>query len=394
MNFRISALCLALLFLSCNSVKRNQKYLAQGNYERAIDLAIKKIEKDKHSDKNDGHILLLEEAFQKAVDQDMRRLDFLKKDGRSETSREKYNLYLRLNGRQDRIRPLLPLYSASLGRNGKFNFKNYDTEIIESRKQLLAYLYDEAETYMALQNTLDYRRAYAIYNEIDMLQANFRNVNDRKEDAHFFGTDHVHVILDNQSGQIMPHLLEKELLDFNTYGLNDFWTVYHSERSQDVTYNFGIVLNFKEIGISPERILEREVTRNKRIKDGFVYKRDQNGEILKDDNDEPIKIDRYKKVAAKLFITEQSKSVLVSADVIYKNLMENRRINIHPLTTEFIFNNNFATFQGDKRALSDEDLILIENRFVPFPPNEQMVLDAGGAIKERLKDILNGNSFR
>lgn len=394
MNFRIPALFLTLVLLSCNSVKRNQKYLAQGNYERAIDLSIKKIEKDKHSDKNDGHILLLEEAFKKAVDQDMRRLNFLKKDGRPETSREKYDLYLNLDRRQNRIRPLLPLYSSSLGRNGKFKFNDYDTDIIETRKQLLAHLYNEANIYMKRQNILDYRMAYSLYNEIDMLQSNYKDVNDRKEDAHFFGTDFVHVTLDNHSGQIMPQLLEKELLDFNTYGLNDFWTVYHAERKQDITYNFGIVLNFKEIGISPERILEREVTRNKRIKDGWVYKRDQNGEIVKDEEGDPIKIDRFKNVKAQLLITEQSKSVLVSGEVIYTNLMENSRIHKHPLTTEFIFENNFAVFKGDKRALSDEDLILIDNRFAEFPTNAQMVLDAGGAIKNRLKEILNANPVR
>ena len=38
----------AVLVLSaCSSVKRNQKFIAEGDYDRAIDLAVKKLQKDK-----------------------------------------------------------------------------------------------------------------------------------------------------------------------------------------------------------------------------------------------------------------------------------------------------------------------------------------------------------
>ncbi|HBR54034.1 MAG TPA: hypothetical protein DEA82_07530, partial [Flavobacteriaceae bacterium] len=62
--------------------------------------------------------------------------------------------------------------------------------------------------------------------------------------------------------------------------------------------------------------------------------------------------------------------------------------------SEFIFENIFAKYRGDERALTAEDKALAANSFVPFPNNAQMVLDAGGDIKERLRDILKNNSFR
>ena len=49
----ITLFVLATILTSCNSVKRNQKFLAQGNYDQAIDLAVKKLQKDKNSPKND-----------------------------------------------------------------------------------------------------------------------------------------------------------------------------------------------------------------------------------------------------------------------------------------------------------------------------------------------------
>lgn len=48
---------------------------------------------------------------------------------------------------------------------------------------------------------------------------------------------------------------------------------------------------------------------------------------------------------------------------------------------------------GEKRALTQQDILLLNNRFQFFPNNAQMVLDAGDDIKLRLKEILKRNTF-
>ncbi len=394
MRHTITLLSITLLLVACNSVKRNQKLLAKGNYNQAIALAVKKLQKNKGSEKNDAHIILLEEAYKKAVEEDTRRITFLKKENDPATTREVYHLYHDLNGRQELIRPLLPLYSRSLDRNARFKLVNYTDDLIASKKAFLEYLYHEASLYMNKQSIADYRTAYNIYCEIDELQSNYKDVHTLKEDAHFYGTDFIFVTLNNRSGQIIPFRLERELLDFNTYGLDDFWTEYHSERQQSIDYNFGIALNFREIAISPERISEKEIIRKKRIKDGWEYKRDRDGNIIRDSLGNGIKVDKYANVTARLIVTEQTKSVLVGGNVVYRDLIARRDLNSYPLSSEFIFENIFATYSGDKRALDDEDWDLINNRFVYFPSNEQMVLDAGEDIKIRLKEILKNNSIR
>jgi hypothetical protein len=83
----------------------------------------------------------------------------------------------------------------------------------------------------------------------------------------------------------------------------------------------------------------------------------------------------------------------VGGAVIYKDLNKRQRINSFPLSSEFIFENAFATFRGDERALTFEDRALLNNYFVPFPNNEQMVFDAGQDIKERFKVILRDNTL-
>ncbi|GHC62870.1 hypothetical protein [Ulvibacter litoralis] len=387
-------LLFTLLLSSCNSVKRNQKFLAKGNYDQSISLAVKKLQKDKASEKNDAHIALLEEAFKKAVEADTRKIAFLKKEDNPATIRERYYLYNDLNNRQELIRPLLPLYSQSLNRNASFKLVDYNNAIVTAKKDFLAYLYEEASAYMNRQTIDDYRTAYNIYCEIDELQSNYRDVPTLKEDAHFYGTDFVFVTLNNRSGQLIPFRLERELLDFNTYGLDDFWTQYHSERQQDVPYNLGIALNFRNIAIAPERVATRDFTRTQEIKTGSKYKRNRAGEIINDEDGNPIKIDTYETATAVVTITEQTKSVLVSGDVSYRDLESRRDLNSYPLSSEFIFENDYASYRGDKRALTDNDLLLLNNRYVPFPSNEQMVFDAGEDIKIRLKDILKQHTIR
>jgi hypothetical protein len=384
---------MVFLFLACNSVKRNQKFLARGDYDQAIELAVKKLQKDKTSAKSDEHIVLLEEAYQKVVADDMRRIAFLKKQNNDNTTREIYYTYKGLEYRQQLLRPLLPLYSPTLGRNARLKIVDYTNELIESQNAYAAFLYDEGNKLLNRNTIEEAREAYDMFRELSEIKPGYRDVNNLLEEARFRGTDFVFVTVNNRSGQIIPMRLERELLDFNTYGLDDFWTEYHSRRENGIVYNYGISLNFREIAISPERISEREERRTERIKDGWEYKKDRNGNIVKDEDGKPIKIDIYKTVSAVLLITEQSKSVYVGGTVIYRDLQRKRDLNKHPIATEFIFENVFASFRGDERALSNDDRRLLDNRFLPFPNNSQMVSDAGEEIKARFKEILKDNSF-
>ncbi|MEL6809860.1 MAG: hypothetical protein AAFP76_00805 [Bacteroidota bacterium] len=394
MRTTILLLFTGLLLVGCNSVKRNQKLLATGNYDQAIHFAIKKLSKDRNSKKSGEHTLLLEEAYKKVVDRDTRRINFLKKDQNPTSSKEIFYLYKGLQTRQDIIRPLLPLYSDALGRNAKFKMVNYGDKLIEARDKFADDLFAEANQFLSYNTIMDSRAAYVRLDELRKVKANYPNLRSLMDRAQLEGTDFVRVNLNNHSGQIIPARLERELLDFNTYGLDNFWTEYHSEHQQGIQYNFGIALNFRDISVSPERISEREFKRKKRIRDGWEYKLDRNGNVMKDSLGNDIKVDVYKIVTARVMYTTQTKSVLVGGDVVYRDLLNGRKMNDYPLASEFVFENEFAKFRGDERALTEEDLKFLEFDFVPFPSSEQMVFDAGEDIKARLKTILTSNSLR
>ncbi len=390
---KILLLNLVFILAACNSVKINQRYISQGNYDNAINLAVKKLQKNKHSAKAEEHILLLEEAFKKAVDKDKRAIKYYQKTDDPQASRKIYYTYTLLRERQEKIRPLLPLTINSQGRDAHFHFEDYSDKIAKARAIFEKQLYETGKLLMSYNTKEDYKKAYSVFCELTDINPLYKDAKQLREEAHFRGTDFVLVHLKNYSGILIPQNLESDLLNFNTYGLDNFWMQFHNAPQNGIDYNYGIDLIFRSIQISPERIFEKEFHKDKEIKIGWEYKKDRNGNILHDENGNPVKIDLFEAVEADLLVTTQSKAAHVTGEVIFKDLNTGRQINTFPLETEYVFENIFASYQGDKRALDEADLDLIKNRFVPFPNNEQMIYDAGEDIKNQLKDILKNNSF-
>ena len=381
------------LFGACNSVKRNQKLLSKGNYEQAIEFGVKKIQKNLSPKKRDGHITIIEQAFQKAVAKATRRISSLKRQANTSGAKEIYYTYQNLVYIQDKIRPLLPLRNDTRGKNAVFEFKDYSSKIIAAKKAYVAFLYDEASLYMQYQTPKDYRTAYYIYCELEDVQSNYKEVSLRKENARSNGTDFVLLDLKNSTNQIIPNTLEQELLSINTHDLDKFWTQYHTKQDIGIDYKYGISLNFKEISVAPEKLNTIQQRRSKRIKDGWEYVYDSNGNVAKDSLGNDIKKDVYSTVSATVIVTTQSKSAVVGADVVFTNFKANSEINRIPISSVFVFENIFAKYTGDKRALTKEDKRFMQHRFVDFPSNEQMVYDTGEDLKIKVKEIIKKNTF-
>ena len=61
---------------------------------------------------------------------------------------------------------------------------------------------------------------------------------------------------------------------------------------------------------------------------------------------------------------------------------------------QFVFENIYAKYKGDKRAIANEYMPNFRNGPVPFPNNQQMVFDTGEDLKNQLKGIIKKNKFR
>ena len=384
---------LFLIFSSCG-VKTTQSLLSDGNYDAAIDRAVEALKTKKDSKGKQDYVYLLEEAFAKAKDRDLRDLEMMTKEANPANSERIYNTYLQLNNRQEKIRPLLPLQLLKLGKNANFPFDNYSDQIVSSRNALSKFLYEKSSILLKSNNKMDFRQAYDNFFYLESINPGYKNVKKLMDEAQFKGTDFVDIYAKNETKMVIPKQLQDDLLDIKTYGLNDKWTVYHNARQKNIKYDYSLIVNFVQINISPEQIKEKEFIKEKQVKDGVKTLLDSRGRPVKDSLGKEIKVDNYRMLRANIYEFRQFKSCQVTAKVDFVDLKTNQLAQTFPLTSEYIFENIYSTYKGDRNACEDNYMNYFNKRAVPFPNNEQMVFDTGEDLKARLKDIIVRNKFR
>jgi hypothetical protein len=382
------------ILISCGGVKKTQEALNTGNYGNAINTALKNIAENKTKKSNQPYIQLLEEAFKKNTERELQEIAFLKKDNNPANHEVIFNRYQNLKSIQERIKPLMPLNLQDDNRDARFAFKNYDEEILKSKRQLSDYLYNNATALLNTGNYKeDFRKAFDQFTYLNELSPNYKDTGLKLEEAHNKGMDYVQVVMINDSEQIVPNRLEQELLNFNTYGLNDLWTVYHTNALENIKYDYELQVAFRDINISPEQVTEKQISKEKQIKDGYKYATNPQGEVLKDSLGNKIKVDKFKTVKCNFYQFTQQKSVEVVGNVSFLDLQNQQQINSYPLASQFIFNHVYAKHNGDTNALEEDLVPLLQLTAIPFPSNEQMVYDAGEDLKAKLKGIVTRHRF-
>lgn len=382
-------LCTVLVsvLVSCSAKKQIEEAISHGNYDQAISEALRKLENNKDKKRKQDYVVMLKEAYDKVLTEDLAQIEHLKKDGNPELYKTIYESYADLEARQNAIKHVMPLKIN--GKTISFTFNDYSNELVEYRYKASDYLMDKGLDLLDTEDKFNAREAYTIFDYVDSINLNFEDVRDLMQEAHVKGMDYIHVSILNETHQIIPQRLEAELLDFNTYGLNQFWTTYHAIADNTIDYDFAMELQLKRINISPERVNERQLLREKQIVDGWEYLLDDNGNVAKDSLGNDIKVDKIVNVRARFFEVLQTKSSQVIADVVYKDLKQNQVIDAFTIDSGFTFENIFGRFKGDRRALNRDDVNLLRQRQVSFPSDEQMVYDSGEDLKLKLKNIIS-----
>ena len=383
-----------LFMLSCGGVKKTQQAINTGNYMNAINSAVQKLAENKDKKSNQSYVLLLEEAFRKNTERELEHIAFLRKDGNPANLETIYKGYENLNRIQEAIKPLLPLRVNDENRNAEFSLTNYDNKIITTKNELSSYLYDNALNLLTnATNKYDYRKAYDDFEYLNEINPGYGDIRFKMEEAYQKGQDYVKVEMINNTDKIIPVKLEEELLNFNTFGLEDRWTKYHTNHLANIDYDYDMQIELREINISPEQVNEKQIIKEKQIKDGQKYLLDNEGNVVKDSLGNKIKVDKFKTVKCNFYQFTQFKTAQVTGQISYQDLETKQQLNSYPLTSEFVFEHVYANYDGDKRALENELVSLLNLAAVPFPSNEQMVYDAGEDLKNRIKGVITSHRF-
>lgn len=391
MRLLLSTLMLTCM-LSCSTSKQIEKSLSSGNYEQAIYDAIGKLQTNKGKKGKADFIAMLQEAYNKANERDLSTINFLKKDNNPENYLRIYDMYVGLSKRQELIKPLLPL--AINGKTVKFDLTDYTNQIIAFKNDASLNMYNKASALLKSKNKMDFRQAFTIFQDIEDINPNYKDVRNLMEIAHSKGTDFVLVDMINDTRKIIPTRLEDDLLNFSTYGLNNLWTVYHSNPVAKMTYDYNMRVNLRDINMSPEQIKERQIIKEKQFADGKKDLLDSKGNKVKDSLGKVIQVDKMITLRCEYYESTQFKSAQVAGNVEYIDVKNKQLVDAFPISSEFVFQHIYATSRGDRRALETTLLPFLNNRRVPFPTEEQMIYDTGEDLKLQLKNIINSYNPR
>lgn len=364
----------ALIFGSCSSIKRNEKQLAQGNYETVVQSISEKLKNNpNHKDKKQL-IPLLEKAFKLAVKEDLRRLQSLQTEPNGANSANIYWIYQGMDQRQDIIRPLSQVMSINAV------FKDYSLVLRKSKNTYARYLFDQAQGLLRLNSQEKAREAHNILLQIKRLTPEFTGLEKTLGLAHDQGTQHFGVKIKYEAGTVLPVSLLKELQWFRPGNLDEFWKAYHFE-PWNGRLDQSVQLNINALSFGPDELVHETIIREKSIEDGWEYATDRYGNTVRDSLGQPIKVPIIKIVRANLMRSRQHKEAVMQAKIWTQNHQLGTKSGPFPLDELLVFDHYYARFEGDRAALLPEDIEMINNRPLPFPTDAQMTSDLGHRIK-------------
>ena len=383
------ALCFGLLLTACRTA---QKFTESGDYDGAIEFCVQKLRGK--SKKKTEYVQGLELAFQKAQARDLRIAENLAAANRPENWEKVNNMHRKIQDRQNLVAPLLPLVSKD-GYRARFEFVSIEKLEAESREKAAEYLYNRAEDLLLQADRGDRQAARDAYSTLQDLErryfSNYKNKDRMMQDARTLGTTHILFEVKNQSDQLLPREFQDRVMAMGTYDLNSEWKVFHFKPEQGIPVDYRVVFNIRRVDISPERINEREYVDEKEIQDGWDYVLDERGNVKKDTAGNDIKTPHYIRIRAIVLEAYQTKAARLSGMMEVYDAARNVRLDTRELGTEILFEHYAATFRGDVRALSEASRRCIGNRPAPFPPDEDMLVQAADRLKPDIRQELREN---
>jgi hypothetical protein len=382
----IFGIVLLFALTSCVSV---HKTIENGNYDKAINLAINKLKGKKN--KKESIVKDLELALDKANARDLNTIDYLVAENNPAHWERINALYQTIQNRQNKFSPLLPLVAKS-GYEAQFNFANVANLERDSRQKAAAYVHTHALDLIKIAETTGNRiAARDAYDELKKLQNYNIYFADKEENivkAKNLGTTRILVEMRNQSNVVLPRDFNYRMMHLSKNDLASPWLDYVFEEKATQSYDYKVVIKMNNIDVSPERINTREYIDEARVEDGWEYVLDNKGNVAKDTLGNDVKKKRYTNVRAYVRESYQTKAAKVGGDIEIYDFKTQSLLDKDRITTEVIFEHYASSFNGDRRALSTESCRRIGNRPTGFPSNNDMLSDAADRLKPLFKDRL------
>lgn len=378
---------LIIILSGCGSSK---KQLARGNYDAAIDKAVRELRRDPRDEKQAE---ILAQSYRIANDRDNERVRFLKMEARANGWDEIYLIYKALNDRQALVKTVTPINLN--GRTVDFPYADYIPEMVNAKRKAADFYFEHGNELMRSGLKDSYRQAFAEFIRAKEYVGDYPGIDQKIMDAKYLGMSRVLVTLQNTSIIKFPSEFEQDLLALDLPALNSEWVEYHTQNlGGNTEYDYFIYVNIKNIAVSPDNSMQRDSVIKREIEDGFSYVLDKKGNVMKDSLGNDIRQKKYKTVQCALVETIQTKACQITGDVEVIQLNPAKTVKKDPIGAQSGFENISSRALGDLQALNQQQIERTKTSIVPFPSDIEMVLRCSETLKLAIRGaIMNDRRF-
>lgn len=361
-------LFIGLFLTACGGAN---KAIDAGNYDKAItDLSLD-LKKNKNNEKK---AIQIHEAYTKATEQDLALVERLKQQAQTDPTKwtQVYDIYDRMQIRELQIIPIQPLYAD--GNLLQFDIPNIDSATEEAKAEASTSLYNEATSLLNTGGKLEARKAYELYDELVEFNFDYLDAREKRDIAKTKGSTNVFVQMNNQTGRQLPETFESDLLTFREGSFSDPWILYHTKMQAGVNYEYEVDLNITELIVGQYQQQQQQYREQQRVIVGYREGTNSEGE--------KVQIPQYADVTADVLETLQYKPIRVAGTTTYKELPSGKVLATIPVEREEAWQNNYAQFRGDERALTQETIAKIQAGQQEPPSDAQMYEISGKLLNQ------------
>jgi uncharacterized protein YceK len=377
-------LTLTILLSGCGSSK---KQLEKGNYDAAIQKAVKQLRKDKTDIKQ---IDILDQAYTVANKQDNERVRMLKAEAKANNWDEIYLVYKALSDRQSLVTTVLPL-----NRNGSsldFPYVDYIPEMVNAKRKAADFYYAHGSELMKSGIKESYRQAFAEFVRAKEYVGDYEGIDSKIQESKIQGMSRVFISIQNTSILKFPKEFEDDLLALDLPRLNSEWVEYHTQSlNENAQYDYFINVIIRNVVVSPDQSIQRDSVIKRNIEDGFSYVLDKKGNVLRDSLGNDIKQKKYKAVQCALVETIQTKACRIDGDVEVIQTNPNKLVKKDPIGAQSNFENISSRAIGDLQALNADQLQRTKTSIVPFPNDIEMIMRCSQSLKLAIRGMIQND---
>ena len=354
--YLLSFLSAIVLLFSC---KNAQKLYNSGNYDEAVQLAAKKLQKKPNDTKM---LVVLQDAYRFAVDDHESRIRSYAETNNDLKSEKIYGEYLQLQNLYEIIRRTPAVYDIVQPADYSSSVSTYRDEAANNRVERGMDLLDRDDKASSREAYYEFQKALA-------LKPGDLSIKEKLNDAYANAVTNVMVLPLTKVG------LQFGSYDFDYRNFNYNVTRYlqNNNSSQFVRYIAETDAGYRDVradNFLDMRFSDVNIGRYRDQRDTREVSRQVVGKEIVVSKDSVRK--EYITVKAKITVTTR----VIHANAMLQAMLRddsNRRFWSDTYRGDYDWTYSFATYTGDERALSDEDKMLINQREEWPPSNDEII---------------------